>query len=1034
MRHLLIPLLAIAGWGCDCLGQVEPLRDAGATEDAGTTIDAGTQTDAGTTTSAGRIYFETTVQPALATQCGTCHLGVRFAFASLARAGASFTPVETERNYQLFLDQLSLDQPRKSRLIAKALPPAHPDATHHVAGGLIQPTDATYAALLQWAQLEKSERCPDCGASAPRQYVAYVEAPALNWALARDPIRTDHGLRSRVKIFLQPIDALTFRPTGAPIDFLPASFCGADGRCDFANLAASHAGDRLAFECRLSPTAGKDWVNDVRWNLCIAEIGTDGKAENPRFLLPANLRHEGDTIARSDPFGLFVNNAPLKGPYDMHFRYRRRDDKHPVFSPDDTRIYYSSKAAEPRGGDDGSTAYHGTDLRNHILSVKIDGTDRRTIYLNEGGEADFPFFLRNGNIAFHTWNLDRMDRHLYTQATADGMQEIPVLFGRVQGPNMWGKATQLANGTLLGMTGNRRASVDNFVPFSGDHTLGTGLDSAVTPITLLDQTVFDQVLPFPTGYCVNPPEGSSCFTDRFYAEPSYSPDGRAFISHNPVKTYVQQGEDLFLNYSGAAPLADQLTRLANFVPTRMGIWLIDHRGQLESFIEPAAGKMLRSPQWVGPRAPERVQVPTVDETKSSAELNIADVRVWLSFRTQEGTAKPNLMAQLDRIVALRVLLKDGKGTACINDARPYRFAVQGAGDDHPTALGMNNATGFKRLVLPMARGGNAFGDLPLAADQSLYLKLPSNRLLLFQGIDANGHVVIQHERLFALPPGVHVDTGVKRAQYRAQCSSCHGALSAAEPFAGLNQVATLAALPMDFTTASSVAPPLDLTAATRQELSFKGALRPILDAKCTSCHSGQTPGGELSLESTFSTTGNYPRGKWANGTLSDANYRAFIPSGNQVPAYNYSMAYSWVFKEDEQEYRQSSAWASKIAAHAPLAELAPWDPAYQNLFANDGTRYVYLSSFLSPNFGRSDRLGGSSSDSWLIEILTGRNIDPARDFTGTTPHTTLLTPEEVKTFMAVIDVGFPYMTRCDDKQVTSGPNAGRPWGDPDITP
>ena len=256
--------------------------------------------------------------------------------------------------------------------------------------------------------------------------------------------------------------------------------------------------------------------------------------------------------------------------------------------------------------------------------------------------------------------------------------------------------------------------------------------------------------------------------------------------------------------------------------------------------------------------------------------------------------------------------------------------------------------------------------------------MPSNRLLLFQGVDVNGHVVIQHERLFALPPGVRVDTGVKRGQYRSQCSSCHGTLSASETFAGLGQVATLAALPMDFSTVSSALPPLDLTATTPQELSFRGAMRPILDAKCISCHSGQTPGGELSLESTFSTTGNYPRGKWAVGTLSDSNYRSFIPAGNRVPAYNYSMAWSWVFKEDEQEYRTSTAYAAKIAAHEPLATLAPWDPAYQNLFANDGTRYIYLSSFLSPNFGRSDRLGGSSSDSWLIEILTGRNIDPDR--------------------------------------------------------
>jgi hypothetical protein len=1070
MRPLLGTLLLLVAAGCDCAGRVDGppdgstltdggMRDGGGLSDAGPT-DGGSVADAGEldggvtdggadggsldggamdagSPSVGRLFFESDVQPAVAQKCGSCHLGVRFAFASLARAGTAFTAAETDRNYQVFLDLLSLDQPKKSRLLAKALPPNHADATPHVFdGGALQPADATYNTLLQWAQREKADRCPGCGAAAPKQYVAYVEAPALNWALARDPIRSDHGLRSRAKIMLQPIDPLTFTPKDAPIEFLPASFCGADGRCDFGNLAASHAGDRLAFECRLSPTAGKDWVNDVRWNLCIAEIGADGKAVNPRFLLPPALRHEGDTTARTDPFGLFLNGAPLKGPYDMHFRYRRRDDKHPVFSPDDSRIYYSTKSAEPRGGDDGSTAYHGTDLRNHIVSVKIDGTDRRTIYLNEGGEADFPFFLRNGNVAFHTWNLDRMDRHLYTQATADGMQEIPVLFGRVQGENMWGKATQLANGRLLGMTGSRRASVDNFILFSADHTLGTSTDPAVYPFENIDQNVFNQVLPFPNGYCIAPPEGSSCFVDRFYAEPSYSPDGRAFISHNPEKTYVQQGEDLFLNYSGAPPLADQLTRLAAYVPKKMGIWLADQRGQLEKFLDPPTGKMLRSPEWIGPRAPQRIQPSTVDETKNFAELHITDVPVWLSFRQQDGTtAKTNLMTQLDTIVALRVLLKDGKGTACINDARPYRFAVPGAGDDHPTALGMNNATGFKRLAVPISAGGDAFGDLQLPSDKSAFLKLPSNRLLLFQGINANGHVVIQHERLFALPPGVRVDTGVKRSQYRAQCSSCHGELTDPTQFKGLSQVASLAALPMDFATQSSAKASVDLTSIVPKDLSFLGTMRPILDAKCTSCHSGATPGGELSLEKTFSTTGNYPKGKWASGTLSDANYRNFIPSGSRVPAYNYSMAYSWVFKEDEQPYVQSTEFAPKIAAHAPLAELAPWDPGYQNLFANDGTRYIYLSSFLSPNFGRADRIGGSSSDSWLIEILTGRDIDKStRVFSQTPDHRTLLTDAEVRAFMAVIDIGFPYMSRCDDKLITSGPNAGKPWGDPNLTP
>jgi hypothetical protein len=32
--------------------------------------------------------------------------------------------------------------------------------------------------------------------------------------------------------------------------------------------------------------------------------------------------------------------------------------------------------------------------------------------------------------------------------------------------------------------------------------------------------------------------------------------------------------------------------------------------------------------------------------------------------------------------------------------------------------------------------------------------------------------------------------------------------------------------------------------------------------------------------------------------------------------------------------------------------------------------------------------------------------------------------------MGIIDLGFPYMARCDEKTIPSGPNAGLSWGDP----
>lgn len=49
-------------------------------------------------------------------------------------------------------------------------------------------------------------------------------------------------------------------------------------------------------------------------------------------------------------------------------------------------------------------------------------------------------------------------------------------------------------------------------------------------------------------------------------------------------------------------------------------------------------------------------------------------------------------------------------------------------------------------------------------------------------------------------------------------------------------------------------------------------------------------------------------------------------------------------------------------------------------------------------------------------------------------HTTLLTPSELRAFEALIDLGWPYMSRCDDKLIPSGPNAGKPWGDIEVVP
>src|SRR6185436_16766470 len=226
------------------------------------------------------------------------------------------------------------------------------------------------------------------------------------------------------------------------------------------------------------------------------------------------------------------------------------------------------------------------------------------------------------------------------------------------------------------------------------------IDASLSPVTILDPTVFEEVIDFPDGYCTAPPEGPSCVIDQFYADPAFAPDGRAFIAHNPEKTYVSQGEDMFLGYATGATEDEQVESMRPFVPHRLGISLVDHAGAVTRVLEPPAGKALRFPAWVGKLQPPRVQPWVTDEAKHTAELRIADVPIWLSFaRKNDATDKTNDMAVLDRIVALRVLEKDLAGNFCTSDGRPYRFAANDGVHDHPTHLGKNNATGYVRLAV-----------------------------------------------------------------------------------------------------------------------------------------------------------------------------------------------------------------------------------------------------------------------------------------------------------------------------------------------
>ena len=379
-----------------------------------------------------------------------------------------------------------------------------------------------------------------------------------------------------------------------------------------------------------------------------------------------------------------------------------------------------------------------------------------------------------------------------------------------------------------------------------------------------------------------------------------------------------------------------------------------------------------------------------------------------------------------------MLVKVLHGNDCINDGRPYRNAVHDA-YDHPTHLGLNNATGYERLSVPPEGGGDAWGDVPLQPDGSVRITVPAGELLLFQGIDADGHAVRQHSRVFALPPGHTVDTGVRPQHYSAQCAACHGVIDGGA-YIGLLGTADVPAVSMDFDTDAAAVNAVDLTAAEveRQRMTFLHALRPLLDQRCLGCHAGASPAGNLSLVAAYDPVANYPADAWLGDLdFAGGDLDAAVPEAARVPGYNFSVPYSFLFHNDNISYQEDPTYTALIASHEALGELAPWDSGYQNLYVNlSGGRYLYLGGDgYASHYGRGDRLGGNSKDAWLLEILTGRDLDPDRDFVGS-DHTSYLTEGEIRLLAGVMDVGFPYMTRCDDKVIPSGPNAGADWGDP----
>jgi len=179
-------------------------------------------------------------------------------------------------------------------------------------------------------------------------------------------------------------------------------------------------------------------------------------------------------------------------------------------------------------------------------------------------------------------------------------------------------------------------------------------------------------------------------------------------------------------------------------------------------------------------------------------------------------------------------------------------------------------------------------------------------------------------------------------------------------------------------------------------------VRPLLDRACVGCHSGarrrasQPRRGVLAdRELPGGTLGDDPHASppWLSGV---------VPPAELSPHTTTRSRWAWFFQREDAPYRVSADWSPLDLELRTAGRISHRGPGYQTSFAPNGTDRLRLSRRLrNSNFGRSDRQGGNSSDAWLVEILTGRDVDPSLTFTGP-DHTSFLTELEVRELMGVM--------------------------------
>lgn len=147
-------------------------------------------------------------------------------------------------------------------------------------------------------------------------------------------------------------------------------------------------------------------------------------------------------------------------------------------------------------------------------------------------------------------------------------------------------------------------------------------------------------------------------------------------------------------------------------------------------------------------------------------------------------------------------------------------------------------------------------EVPVEADGSFYVRVPTEVPLIVQGLNADKMAVHAMNRWFYLQPGEKLTFSIPRSIFSARCAGCHGALTGGrDALLGPPDVSSAASR-----VAATWEPQLGLRREphpiARVSVDYRRDVQPLLDRRCVSCHGGEgLPAANLDLR-------GLPDGPW----------------------------------------------------------------------------------------------------------------------------------------------------------------------------